>query len=501
MRRVRCIMTKIIFFTWVLLLVPMVVSANENERVFMSIEVEEVAKTSASISLETNTSDVELSLNYYPCLNSGAKQSISFEETISKSHYIKLEGLNEDETYCFQILDAISGQGSDTYQFETVSEDITVEIQESFITWNNIILSKDKSVETNLLVPTETNYSVTVTVNDDTQVKEIIARVRGKDVLGTSTMETRRVQQVKLLSTGQNQFNGQLTTPSKPGIYEILIEMKDNSNSLTRELINDMLFVSKPLHIVNASSLKGIAGAEVVIEKRNEQTQLFEPVQDRLILQNQGRISSKLLTDPEGHINMALLPGEYKINASAIGFHSIRNEFVVDADSPSFPSISLQPNTSGIPVLGSVQDSFSNTIQFTSTFLKELFFRSETYLTTIAINLLITVVLVILLFSSFYIHSLHQHISQHHAKYWKKTFVIWVEDMLEFMFVSGVFLSGLTFLMYWVLVDFSRSYQFLLFFTINVLFWLISRHTVFIHTISQRIFHKHLNYTPLHKIN
>lgn len=295
--------------------------------------------TDTSISLDVLLSSPSaLTVRYGRSANALTEE---FSSPSAQLHTIPLTNLLPNTTYYVQFsMITASGQivVSDLLQF-TTAQSGGVPIPNSVtITSNGTHLwTGPVSNNSPFLLPSDQPIEVSLAIANDNAIESIVLYrdLNGEDIYTTT-----------LVRTQPGVWSGRLSSPIREGDLEYSATIRTTTGS-QQHLPIFSIWVASPLRVLAAESNQPIERAQVLLFRKDPNTQLY--VQ---LLSPEYLVENPLFTRPDGTIQFALPPGEYKAEISAVGYESQAVTFSTLANTP-FPTVTLQP--SGSLLLSSIR--------------------------------------------------------------------------------------------------------------------------------------------------
>lgn len=316
--------------------------------IFNSIEIYSISKSYAKIFVTTNKSTT-LTIQYGKSLKSlsqNVKTALPATESITT-----LPDLEPNTDYYFKITAKDTSGNivtSDIFTFKTASESITptIDLQSFIVTSNNnILLNPQGQLATGqttpkyiIVIPYSTVFEFHFTLNKQTQIKNIQAIVKNKNVLGASTFGQPEANSnlVDLVETRPGVYAGRLLSPGNPGNYELYVKVIDYSGNITIQKIVDIRVVNK-FKILEKGLKNPIENARVLIYLYNPTTKVYEVISPQIL-----PINNPSYSNPEGLVNVVLPMGKYKAEILAIGYNDNTVEFELNPEYGEYPTIYLE---------------------------------------------------------------------------------------------------------------------------------------------------------------
>ncbi len=304
---------------------------------FESYTVTTVSDTTYSMEVVLNSPN-PLTVRY------GRSPTALTEQLTSESalrHSILLTNLSPNTTYYLQFgLPTNSGQEilSDLLQFQTaqsgavpISDTVTITSNGSHL-WTGPVSNSSP-----FLLPSDQPIELTLAIANDEAIESIVLYrdLHGDDIYTTT-----------LVRTQPGVWSGRLSSPISAGDLEYSATIRTTTGS-QQHLPIFSIWVAEPLRVQDAVTTQPIERARVLLFQKNMSTQLFSQ-----LLAPEYLPENPLFTRPNGTIQFALPPGDYKAEISALGYEPQSVTFST-LSNDSFPTVALQPT--GSALLSSVQ--------------------------------------------------------------------------------------------------------------------------------------------------
>lgn len=256
-------------------------------------------------------------------------------------HRIELVDLQPDTQYYFSITTTgINGdtKTSDIFTFKTAQKNQPFMLSKETmnVTFQQIPLT-DPLTES-ILMPVNVPFTIHLNTSQTAAVKEIFAKIQSR-VLGiTETKSPPPVEEVRLIELLPGVFSGDILTPQEEGAYSVLVTIHDIYGGIHTVNAPYRFIISPPITVLNETNGEGIEGANVIIQKYEENLKTYTPLPKGL--------SMDIRTDERGQLRVILPRGKYLIDVSSTGYQDKHLQFVIDEGTAKYPVISLTPDGS-----------------------------------------------------------------------------------------------------------------------------------------------------------
>nr|MBI5455491.1 carboxypeptidase regulatory-like domain-containing protein [Candidatus Levybacteria bacterium] len=316
--------------------------------IFNSIEIYSISSSYAKIFVATNKSTT-LTIRYGKSLKSllqNIKTALPATENI-----VTLPDLETDTDYYFKVTAKdTSGNTvtSDIFTFKTASKSFapSIDLQSLVITSNNnILLNPQGQLATGqtapkyiIVIPYSSVFEFHFILNKKTQIKNIQAIVRNKNVLGASTFGQPEANSnlTDLVETRPGVYTGRLLSPKTPGNYELYVKIIDYSGNITIQKIAELKVVNK-FKVLEKGLKNPIENARVLFYLYNPTTKVYEVISPQIL-----PISNPSYSNPQGLVDVILPIGKYKAEILAIGYNDSKTEFELNPEYGEYPTIYLE---------------------------------------------------------------------------------------------------------------------------------------------------------------
>ncbi len=288
--------------------------------------------SSSNATIQVNTSHPsKLTVEYGTSPN-----SLSHTVTTNSFHtssIVTLDNLEADTTYYFRIYtkDA-SGHitTSEIFTFRTAKKSqIPQSVNGIAVISSNgqVILSQALSSPAGfVLLPTNTDYDITVSLSRSVEITSLEALVQAGSPLTT----------VSFVQKQPGVYSAHLSTLTS-GTYQIFIRSTDNNGNVIEQQFANLKIID-PLAVYEKSSGNPITNARIYLTYYDTKTNSYRPLSSELF----GTILNPSYTDSVGKINILLPPGKYRVEAGALFYDSQSLDFTLGPGTgQEFPKIYL----------------------------------------------------------------------------------------------------------------------------------------------------------------
>lgn len=263
----------------------------------------------------------------------------------TRTHEIMLDKLMPATSYYFQVT-ASAGSLSKTSEIFTFK---TAEISQSpqVVPTSLVVTSQEAillSSETNpsLVIPNDTTYKFSFSLNKYQAIKSVVAVIRGKYVQGINSINDARAneQTVDLIQSRQGTYVGELASPKDTGDYQLIAIITDYQGNKNEQRILDLVS-SRPMSIFRAGSTTPVESARVLFSIWDDKTGVFKPLPPRSIIK-----LNPLYSKPDGTIPISLPNGRYLAQIMAVGYLDQEIDFILGPK--TYPIVNLIPTAFSI---------------------------------------------------------------------------------------------------------------------------------------------------------
>lgn len=328
-----------------------------------SISFEEILNNSVTIDIETNI-PTSLNVMYGLCSQQSLNQKVNIDNLQTK-HTVVLQNLNSNTDYCFRVI-AASSSGktitSDIFIVTTASGTEVVNINQTLVSWNNILLSSGKKEK--IITPLDKSVVINVGFENAKNIDQVIGKFENTKVLGATTIAKTNIDKAQFIQMIPNIFSTEIEIPIYKGEYTFVLEVKDIYGSYTKKKLPMNFVVGEPLHVQDNKTLKSIENALVNIYRYEESTKRYIEMKKSFLLPVlQNGVFDPYHTDQKGDLNLVLPNGTYKFEVSAIGYKSAEQEVTIGIDTLSYPIFKMERDYSFGSMLQMTQYSIQKTWQ------------------------------------------------------------------------------------------------------------------------------------------
>lgn len=376
---------------------------------FEKITIEQLQDEYVQIKIRLSLA-VPMSISYGIC---GTKLNQSVElDAEEENHILDIHNLVPDTKYCFQVkaYDNINKRTitSDIFSFKTASGKEQFKLQNTLITWNNVVLNAGKSEK--LVTPFGENIVMNIQIDNQDSIEEVSGSFIEKNVLGESTLTEAHMGIINFMQMTPGIYSAEMQTPKTKNTYQFQLQIKDVYGSLLKKVLPIEFVISEPLRIIDRASQKPIENAYVQIEKLDLNSQRFVSMQDvfRFPYLENGVILP-YYSDAKGRVNLFIPSGKYRLTVEAPGYETAQLNYALGIDKLFYPRIELIARGTLDGYFSKITAAITLTGKFVPFYIHK-FFGTRTLLISaliFQIILFIFALIGIALKHRFYIHILH----------------------------------------------------------------------------------------------
>ncbi len=259
--------------------------------------------------------------------------------TPQKKHLAKIENLNPETNYYFQIT-IIDQQGnqlnSDIFTFKTAAEDKKLIIPPDKITITSDDLYLSNPEAKTILISNNQKLSLAISVEEAEKIKQIFAKITQPNVLGLNSLkQPPAIEKTELIETSPGNFTGHLQIPKQIGKYQISLEITSTKGNYLTQTLPYQVYSSSPLKIINAKSGRPIENVDIKIFKYDQKSKNY--------LDFLKSFSLIRHTNHLGELPISLPAGKYKFEVNAPGFKPEIYQLELETRLSNYPLIELTP--------------------------------------------------------------------------------------------------------------------------------------------------------------
>lgn len=340
---------------------------------FLSITIPTITSNAVAVHFSTSQNSTYI-LEYGQSLETMDSRISGYD--LSREHETEIGPLEENRRYYFRIKAANSSGKtitSDLFTFTTSLQASQVILRSGGMSvhWKDILIAKQtsgSSATSSVVVPTNTSLTITVEVENPSEVQNIEAFVQNSHVLGISDVfamyseEPPAQQNIKLVEIVPGIFSGQFSSPEEQGEYEIMLVIRDRSGGKYQRLFSHKLNVSPPLKIVDSISKNPLERTKVTISKETQKG-------GENILQTFGLRS---FTDMNGEFVVVLPDGTYSVSVASPGYVTQKIKITFPGTS-AYPTIYLVHGSSLSDYIASFSYDLTDFVSINSAYVYQLF--------------------------------------------------------------------------------------------------------------------------------
>ncbi|MFA9289223.1 MAG: hypothetical protein ACEQSA_05085 [Weeksellaceae bacterium] len=313
--------------------------------IFVDIDIDEVTNDAATIRIETNQPST-LQLTYYPCADPDTKLTQS-SSSFARRHTVRLEALSPDTEYCF-VVTATNASGtkitSDIFTFKTALRAEKFKVTESYVSWNNIVLSTDLN---HVIAVKKAPLNFRLRIDNPDELVKIHGSFVSTEVLGVQEKSFSAVGGVDLIEISPGVFSAEILAPEVLGQYMFSLELQDTAGNTSKRQLPMRFFVSDKLQIVDAKTKQPVEDATLSLDRYQENLKLYASFNKSFGLQTENTtMFAPFRSDSEGGVMLLLPLGKYKAQIQAPGYEAYETEFRLDLDTDQYPVISIKRSKS-----------------------------------------------------------------------------------------------------------------------------------------------------------
>lgn len=393
---------------------------------FLFVRIRDISSTTAEIVFATNRATT------YTLLYGESPHALN--QTIRglsprDIHEVKLANLTPDTSYYFKII-AEDEEGnsitSDIFTFRTASDKEVFHIKKEDIVffWKRLFLSAE---ETDILVvPKNKPIAASIAVEQAETISQITALFQNSSVLGIKSDEPPTlIEETQLVEILPGFFSGELLTPQKIGVYEIVLEINTVGGGYHTVTLPYRMHISEPVRVLDRKNNQPIENATIKILKYEQSLKRFTPLEKGF-----GLI---YYTDAKGELDIVLPSGTYLFEYSALGYAPSETKVELGISDMHYPQIYMNPRFSLIETVSYHLYALNDAGEFTAR-TAGTFFSSKRAKDTI------TLLFILLLAVFFLSHRLLRHFHKG-----SMTFLVWLESILYTTFLDTFALMTLIF--------------------------------------------------------
>ncbi len=285
-------------------------------------------------------------------------------------HQVHLDQLEPNQNYYFQIrLQTPTGHqlDSEIFTFTTAAAELLDQLQSQTIRLQSdrFLLSRKKPEE-KIVLTQHQSLVITVEPPNPETILVLRARFRNSQVLGINNFTPPPNEgEVELIEISPGVFSGELLTPNQPGRYQLLLIVIDQKGQRFQKIIDDAIFLSPPLRVVNQKNGQPVENARITILRFSDKQKQFLPLGQGFALAH--------YTDEKGELALNLPPGHYRFQIEAPGFRFKTVTLALGKTDFRYPQIKLIPETSLISRWRYYQEITRDLIHFSQFNLSQLF--------------------------------------------------------------------------------------------------------------------------------
>ncbi len=298
--------------------------------------IQEITDSSSKILIDLFTkAKVEIKYGTSPT-------DLVFSSTNAVSSYLQsleLTNLQKETRYYFRVnLTSATGEKytSDIFTLTTANTNSLGEFKllSAQAVSQNLPIISNPLLSTQILhknipkIITNTNFEVYFEFSKPETISQVYYYLIPKQVLGKDSTNGNpdfHTHKTLLEKISIGKYAGKITVPNGPGLYEGFIQVNHTSGFIS-ETPTFSIYVTPPIQIISKLSKKPIESARVLLYRFDDQTQVFQQLQDYTFL-----ASNPLYSDTRGNIYFVLPDGKYKMQIDALGFESKESEFIINS--------------------------------------------------------------------------------------------------------------------------------------------------------------------------
>jgi len=230
---------------------------------------------------------------------------------------------------------------------------------------DRFLLSRKKPAE-RLVLTQHQPIVITVEPPNPENILALRARFRHSQILGINSFSPPPNEgEVELIEISPGVFSGELLTPDQPGKYQLLLIVVDQEGRQFQKIIDEAIYLSPPLRLVNQKDGQPIENARITIFR-------FSSKQKQFLSLGQG-FALAYYTDEQGELALNLPPGYYRLQIKAPGFKEKTITLALGKTDFRYPQVSLEPEPSLISRWRYYQETTYDLIHFSRLQLSQLF--------------------------------------------------------------------------------------------------------------------------------
>jgi hypothetical protein len=251
-----------------------------------------------------------------------------------KDNTFLLTNLPTDTQIFYKVTAETSDQSlaSDTFSFSTAAQPSNVELNPWSLTLahRNLVLRSGKVSAENqmqlLKLQQQAELDVSLNLSDSPDLHQVELVLKGPETHVTSLTET-----------GPGTFAQRVQLPITLGRYEVISRIADTFGNVAETTLQE-IDIKPGLKVIDKQTGKPLAGASVSVAKANSATGGYDVLTDVGVLKNNPERSND-----QGLVDMARVPGKYRVTASVPGYRPLQHEFELDTfGSKDFPQLELE---------------------------------------------------------------------------------------------------------------------------------------------------------------